>query len=162
MKERIFYIDYAKALGMLLIMAAHTFMWTGTTHPVCYVVCSFHVPIFFFVSGLLFALFPREESFRTFFSKRAKALLIPYVCFSIFNAIQTLGVLKIQHNLTAERLHSELTELLITGNGTVWFLVTLFLAEMIFFAIRKVQSERFMIGSAVVLGLIAFMPYRGG
>lgn len=60
MKERIFYLNYAKALGMLLIIAAHTFMWTGATHPVCYVACSFHVSIFFFVSGLLLALFPRE------------------------------------------------------------------------------------------------------
>lgn len=32
---------------------------------------------------------------------------------------------------------------------------------MIFFAIRKLQSEHLMIGSAVVLGLIAFAPYGG-
>lgn len=66
-----------------------------------------------------------------------------------------------QHNLTTERLHLELIEFLITGNGTVWFLVTLFFAEMIFFAIRKAQNERLMIVSAVVLGLIAFVPWGG-
>ena len=77
MKERIYYLDYAKALGMLLIIAAHTFMWTGTTHPVCYVACSFHVPIFFFISGLLSALFPREENIRTFLKKRRKFCLSP-------------------------------------------------------------------------------------
>lgn len=161
MKDRIYYIDYAKALGMLLIIAAHTFMWTNATSPVCYVACSFHVPIFFFISGLLFALFPREENFKTFLGKRTKALLIPYVCFSIFNAVQTLGVLKIQHNLTAERLHSELIELLITGNGTVWFLVTLFLAEMIFYGFKKSKSHVVMLSSALVLGLLAFVPWDG-
>lgn len=161
MKARIEFIDYSKALGMLLIMAAHTFMWTGATHSVCYVACSFHVPIFFFVSGLLLAFFPREERFRSFFSKRAKTLLIPYVCFSIFNAVQTLSVLKIQHNLSTERLRTELTELLITGNGTVWFLVTLFLAELIFYAFNKLQSKGLIIGSAIVLELIAFVNWGG-
>lgn len=159
MKERIFYIDYAKAVGMLMIIAAHTYMWTPATESLCYIAGSFHVPIFFFISGLLLALFPREESFKVFIKKRSTALLIPYVCFSLFNAIQTLSVLKFQHNLTDERLHSELIELLITGNGTVWFLLTLFLAELSFYLFRMTKSNTAIIGSAIILGLLPYIPW---
>lgn len=155
---RIYYIDYAKALGMLLIIAAHTFMWTPVTYPVCYIACSFHVPIFFIISGLLLALFPRKEKFLSFVKKRAAVLLIPYVCFSIFNAIQTLSVLWFFDNLTDVRFHSEMVELLITGNGTVWFLVTLFLAELLFYIFKAMKSNVLLVSSAVILEMLAFIP----
>ena len=72
MSDRIYYLDYAKAIGIIMIMMAHTFMWSQSTLPVCYVVCSIHVPIFFFVSGILKAVHPTKLDFITFVKKGQK------------------------------------------------------------------------------------------
>ena len=70
---------------------------------------------------------------RDFYLRRVRRFLIPYVLFSLFNSALKLGILLLTHKLTKPALMEELSALLITGNGTVWFLVTLFLIEIIFY-----------------------------
>lgn len=157
-KDRIYFLDYTKAIGILFIMMAHTFMWTRATHFVCDVVCSVHVPIFFIASGLLLSFFPREESLVDYIKKRSTALLVPYFWFSILNAVQTWGVLFFTHKMDSDRLKAESIELFITGNGTVWFLVTLFLAELLYFGFNRIEKHKnvLLIISAILAETLAF------
>ena len=47
-EKRIFWIDALRGIGIFLVVLGHTF-WKG--HNVIY---AFHMPLFFFISGILF------------------------------------------------------------------------------------------------------------
>ena len=74
----------------------------------------------------------KYESWNVFLRKKYRSLLIPYIWFSVFNSLLKLFVLFVTHQLTESVVHSEMIELFITGNGTVWFLLTLFGAELLY------------------------------
>lgn len=107
----------------------------------------------FRVGGVSASLLPQKyNSDRySFYVKRLKRYMIPYAFFSLFNSALKLGVLLITHKLTSNILHDELVELFITGNGTVWFLPTLFLSEVIFFETKEHEWLRYPVA---VIGVI--------
>lgn len=140
MSNRKQYLDDAKGIGILCIVFAHCSQYFPPFEVINRFVCSFHVPIFFIVSGILADNLKdknRTISNSMYLKKIARSLLIPYAVFSIFNAILKLSVLGITHVLTTEMIKSEMIALFITGNGTVWFLVTLFGVESVFHFIEK-------------------------
>ena len=73
------YIDIAKGIGILLVVWAHILL-VGWTHRFIY---AFHMPLFFFISGYLFKS-DKYNSFKDFFKKRFKRLIIPYLIYSVF------------------------------------------------------------------------------
>jgi fucose 4-O-acetylase-like acetyltransferase len=79
MAKRIEYIDIARGLGILLVVMGHNDF--AVISPLAYkVIYSFHMPLFFFLSG--YFINPTVE-FWTFFKKRFNSLLKPYF-FTLF------------------------------------------------------------------------------
>lgn len=70
-------IDLAKGIGMLAVIWGHL-MLGGSTNRFVY---AFHIPLFFFLSGLLFRR-ERYRNFGAFVGHRARTLLLPYAVFS--------------------------------------------------------------------------------
>lgn len=124
--KRIEWLDDTKGVGILLIMMAHVFQYFGALRGINDYICSFHVPVFFIAAGYL-AAFRKPEKMS---AKRVKGLIVPYVIFSLINSAMKLSILFLKKSLTAEILKTEMIELLITGNGTVWFLLSLLLVEL--------------------------------
>lgn len=79
-KKRIEWIDMAKGLGMILVMLAHA------PFPNSFIkeIYTFHMPLFFLLSGLLFSV-TKYNSFKKFFIKKVKSLLVPYFALSFIN-----------------------------------------------------------------------------
>ena len=76
-KERFEYLDIARGLGILLVVWGHIAThWTGS------LAYTFHMPLFFIISGMLFNP-DRHSNFKSFFIKRSKRLLIPYAIYSV-------------------------------------------------------------------------------
>lgn len=71
-KVRLGYIDIAKGVAMLCIIAGHFGIAS-----VDRVVYTFHVPLFFLVSGYFLST---RLDIRTFIMQKARQLLVPYVC----------------------------------------------------------------------------------
>ena len=69
--KRIDWIDFAKAIGIFLIVFGHSIKGT-IAHTFVY---SFHVPLFFYLTG---ATFGCRTGYANFLLKRVKTLLIPY------------------------------------------------------------------------------------
>jgi fucose 4-O-acetylase-like acetyltransferase len=70
MQERLLFIDWMKALGMLFIIIGHF------SPPYLQIITySFSVQFFFFISGFLFR---REENLNQFACKCFRTLLIPF------------------------------------------------------------------------------------
>ena len=131
--DRINYIDYTKGYGILLIVLAHVSAYFNACHFLTGYLESYHVSIFFIISGVLQSYKTnRSESWSVFLRKRFHSLILPYIWFSLFNSALKLSVLFISHQLSSEVVYSEMIELFITGNGTVWFLLTLFGVEVFY------------------------------
>ncbi|MBO5544489.1 MAG: acyltransferase [Oscillospiraceae bacterium] len=146
--------DWVKGIGILSIVMAHvTQYFPGGASWLNRILCSYHVPIFFVWGGVSAALWPKQYQVerRDFYLKRVKRFLIPYVLFSLFNSALKLGVLLLTHQLTESAVREELRALLITGNGTVWFLVTLFLIEILFYETKNLTPVRYV---TAAIGLV--------
>jgi polysaccharide biosynthesis protein PslL len=79
MDKRVGYIDIAKGLGILIIVLGHNDLagYHPTLHKFIY---SFHIPLFFFLSGMFFR---PERSFGETARRRFNTLLKPYL-FTLF------------------------------------------------------------------------------
>lgn len=78
--KRITYLDNAKGIGIILVIMGHIYMNIDHLR----IIYAFHMPLFFVISGILLHIKKEYNgNFRTFFIKKTKSLMIPYLSFSI-------------------------------------------------------------------------------
>ena len=70
--SRISWIDMAKGYGTILVILAHIGSGIGRLW-----IYTFHMPLFFFLSGYVFST---KYEFREFLGKKVKTLIVPYFC----------------------------------------------------------------------------------
>ena len=150
-KKRIDYIDFYRGIGIILMVMGHVQFGT----PFDYYIHAFHMPMFFFISGYLFRERPLSEM-PSFLSKKARAMLLPYFFFAAFHVFYW-ATLKGQ-NLKTDELAGAVKAFLIGDSdhyviaGALWFLLALFLVEVIYcFICILFRSE--LLQHAVVLVL---------
>lgn len=114
---RIDWIDLTKGIAIFLMVCGHTSIPLSISNWIW----SFHMPLFFIISGILFNA-TKYPNFNLFIKKRGKTLIIPYIIFSL---------------ITLLTIHDQtLKEWLYKGwiNGcALWFIPVLFFAEIFFF-----------------------------
>ena len=124
MAKRIEYLDYAKGIGIILVVLGHILI-KGNIKIYIY---SFHMPLFFIISGYLFN-YINIINFKEVINKKIKALLIPYLTFSLINILGEY----ILSGLSFMVLKKNFLETIkFSGIGALWFLPALFIAEFIF------------------------------
>lgn len=161
--KRLDYLDYTRALGILLVVMQHAFQYFRVYDGGVSYIKTFHVTIFFVVSGYIAGVRCEEDiSLRKVVINRSKSLLIPYIVFSCINTCLKFAVLEVQGYLTKEIVRQEMTEFFITGNGTVWFLTTLFLVEVLFYCLQGKYENIIYIVTGIVLGSIPFLISQSG
>ncbi len=111
-KKRVVYVDYMKSLGMMTIIWGHI-MLVGITNAVVY---AFHIPLFFFLSGLMFKK-SRYPDFGVFFKKRVKSLLVPYVIYSFLTWCVWVGYAYLTHARTESYFMPLLQTFIAQGSG---------------------------------------------
>lgn len=154
-QNRIGWIDTAKGLGLLLVFVAHikppyiaTWIYT------------FAMPLFFFLSGLVFSLHP----FKTFFKKKFQRLVIPYFVLGL--GIYAFFACIYAYEKRGPGDYWQMFVNLIEQKAfwTIWFLAALFLAELILWLELRICRNRpilTLIPSLIlVTGILLF--YRGG
>ncbi len=149
------YIDVAKGIGILLVVYGHVINSGGleSLGVVSQVIYSFHMPLFFFVTGYLAGLrkYNSEFSFLKQLKKIGLSLFLPYIVWS-FVYMYIGGALE---NL--ERYKAVFT---LRGIAPLWFLAALGLCEVVFFAVlylaRKL-SEGKGIALFVALGVLSLL-----
>ena len=160
---RIYWLDNAKALGIILIIFGHSIPHSYLSH----YIYSFHVPLFFFISGYLYKA--GKYNFREFLYKKIRTLIIPYLCFAIISYLYWFFVVR-NFSLSGTALTLDTTKPLIgilygIGSGgfeipmnvALWYLPCLFVVEIIFYFVKKPYT----LFAFAALGLLAkFMPFR--
>ena len=125
MKQRNVTFDIVKALAIWLMVIGH--LLDGSQNFVRYVIYSFHMPLFFMVSGYFAG--GRTEPFRASLRKKVTGLLLPYLIWSAVSFLIHAAQLLWQHH--PEQIGSEALHIFVYARS-VWFLLVLFLAAILF------------------------------
>lgn len=80
------WIDWAKALGILLVVMGHSSYASSDVTRFIFVI---HMPLFFFISGYLFKT---TRSWREISTSNIKTLLVPYIGFNIIGFFYYLAI----------------------------------------------------------------------
>lgn len=146
LKERDKSIDIAKGIGIFLMVMGHT-----TSNKIALQwIYSFHIPLFFFLSGIFHS---QGKNYKEFFGKKVKTLLVPYFFFSIILFLFFLIVsknigfsagenLSVKENFIGIFLGNEKKGISdISWGGQLWFLPALFLIENIYYFFYKFKVK---------------------
>lgn len=87
MPQRIKHLDIAKGIGILLVILGHCQL--GGISGVHSLIYSFHMPLFFFISGMCFS---NKYSFATLAVKRFSQMILPTIYFSIISTLIVKGL----------------------------------------------------------------------
>ena len=79
---RIDWIDLTKGIAIFLMVCGHTSIPLSISNWIW----SFHMPLFFIISGILFNA-TKYPNFNLFIKKRGKTLIIPYIIFSLITLL---------------------------------------------------------------------------
>ncbi|MEG2189653.1 MAG: acyltransferase family protein, partial [Christensenella sp.] len=97
--SRITFVDFARTTGIFLIVMGHAMgrmlHGGGLLYKYFY---TFHVPLFFFISGYLFSC--GKNGIGAFLYKKVKTLLVPYFCFGFISLV----IFKLLGSFTKENL----------------------------------------------------------
>ncbi|WP_342042163.1 acyltransferase family protein [Bacillus sp. OTU2372] len=149
MSKRLDWLDIGKGLGMLLVMLGHADIPT----PLKTYIYTFHMPLFFFLSGYLYNK-EKFPSLKVFFKKRTKSLILPYLSFSFmaylwFLLLNYIGLVNYKKNLLTPLLGSVIAErksIWTVHTGALWFVACLFCTELLFYFIAKIGRTEKAIG----------------
>jgi len=122
---RLAWVDKTKGVGMLLVILGH--MRYPYSDVIAKFIFSFHMPLFFFLSGYLH----KNDFGKNYFLRRVDALLVPYFIWSILIWVVNL-------NWGRQYMGEFIDIPLGNGYGITWFLSCLFLADIASaFVVRK-------------------------
>lgn len=142
---RLHWIDALKGIGIMLVVFAHHSLPVALDT----YIFSFHMPLFFFISGFLFDFGKYAESAANFVKGRFTSLMVPYFFFALITCLFYFlldtafqpGVTNIDffQNSALYGIYSILYSLgpMVSYNPPLWFLSCLFVTELLFYGFAK-------------------------
>ncbi|MDR1564700.1 MAG: acyltransferase family protein [Oscillospiraceae bacterium] len=168
-KERLAWIDIARGFGICLIVLGHVNQYCGPRIVYNYIY-SFHVPLFFLISGLVFSVAsPPKE----FFFKKIRTLLIPFFVFAYLSMLvfyittDGLGIdlpfrYQLYHPIWKAALnviYGSTIQGHLFANTPLWFLPCIFALQAIYYPIEKYLIKKYNWGvyGHISLGVLVFL-----
>lgn len=157
MQERIDWVDYAKGLGIILVVIGHVLRGINEADMGLnenffivsdFLIYSFHMPLFFFLSGV-FVEKSVNKNFKTTILKKANSLLYPYFLWSI---IQGTIMLILSSFTNREMTIGILGKIVYDPIDQFWFVYTLFFIFITYFTLRR----KLIINQLLILSFILF------
>jgi len=156
-RERLTAIDIAKGIGIILVVFTHV----NYTPNILTVVYSFHMPLFFVLSGLLFKK-EKYTSFLLFFKHRFVKLVVPYIIYEIASIVYlyiTNEMLWPLFDVSAADYMEYIKQIAYSVrsmrhvNQALWFIPCLFAVEMMYYFISKMKKPLIVIVTVVLVCL---------
>lgn len=127
-------IDILKSIGIILMIMGHI----GFGNNFDYYIHSFHMPMFFIISGFLYK--KSSLSIKEFILKKGKSLLIPYILFALFNLLMLLVIEGTFEIYYLKNIFSYNTDSLAIA-GSLWFLTSLFFVDLFYYLIDRIKDS---------------------
>ena len=149
-KARIKYLDIAKFIGIFCIYLGHFGIQAGYAFNFVF---WFHVPLFFFLSGIS-ENFSSNVDLKTYIVKCIKKIIFPFLIFAFLSiVVQTIYL-----NTYTEIIPSII--IILKGcirntffAGSLWFLTCLFIVKIVFYVLKR------LINNKIFVLLICFLIY---
>jgi fucose 4-O-acetylase-like acetyltransferase len=148
--RRIVFLDIAKGLAIILVVLGHSIGGISLSHccgegayarDIAYVIYTFHMPAFFFISGILTQ--EREGSNTAQSVARIMTSIVyPYI---LWSTIQTSAAILADSAVNTPRNVSDLFQILYAPRDQFWFLYTLCLIRLLDVFVLKSQSKRIIV-----------------
>lgn len=158
--RRIDYFDRARGLGLLAVIVGHIIPVYGSNlQYVNDLLYSFHLPLFFIISGYFFKY---EYSIREFLHKKFVNYVIPYISCSLVIIVYWTVTRVLDHGVTG--LGNYITVMargfVVQRRFTVlWFLASLVVAELLLYMLFQFNNSlKFVAAISVVLSVL-FLVY---
>lgn len=139
------WIDWAKALGILLVVMGHSNYSQQDINPMIFMI---HMPLFFVASGYLFKT---NKTLKEITQSNIRTLLIPYLFFNLISLVYLSGSTFVKQVTGAEvdwnyLIFQPLCDTLVgvPGNllcGPTWFLLALIWCKYIICSIEKCRTN---------------------
>ena len=153
---RVEWIDKAKGIGILLVILGHTFC----PESISFWLYSFHIPLFFFLSGYVFKI--KTLNFPTFVKNKITSLLIPAFFMEIIIIIYSYVESLIFNTNYSINLLSRILGIFIQRRGGVlsfgpWFLICLFTVQILmYFLLKYFRSDLKLLSVGVICSLLGY------
>lgn len=167
--NRIKWIDYAKAITIILVIIAHTASENNIIKPLIF---SFHMPLFFICSGITMRCSHNFKEFMTRTKKDCASLLLPaIVMYTFMVAIDLLlnykkifasGISLYFKNKIITLFFASGVEGIFLGYrvpklGMLWFLFALFFAKVIYDLLQMILNKRMLIIVCPLLSVLGIL-----
>ncbi len=138
LSSRLDYVDRAKGVMILLVIVGHICQYDfcrGKDEPLFRFIYSFHMPLFFLLSGYVMGVSRQKlqsQPFRTWLWRKVQTLLIPFVIWGLFiyRYIDPIG----KSPLDVEALRQLIV---IPYHNGAWFLISLFCVQMVCYPVFR-------------------------
>lgn len=154
MQKRDYSLDILRGFAILLVIFGHIQRFGGA---VTDYIWSFHLPLFFFISGMLFVP-DKYESFKDFLKSKLVSIILPYIFFYLISYFYWILIERHMRGGDVSPLQYLLGLPYGTYdvrfndfNGSLWFLPALFSVEVIYYFVQKLKSSINIILSLIVL-----------
>jgi fucose 4-O-acetylase-like acetyltransferase len=156
-KKHLDYIDLVKGVGIILVVWGHTYQ----ACPIRSYIYSFHMPLFVFVSGILY----KDYAFDKQLLHKLNRLVIPFIFFSLLSWVIYLTII-LAHPTHWSLLGAQLKKLIYIaagsgqngvmlngeqGNIVLWFLPCLFFISVIYDLMKKFLHNQVVFIITIIL-----------
>ncbi|MCF7918441.1 MAG: acyltransferase family protein [Candidatus Cloacimonetes bacterium] len=171
MNNRKGYIDVAKGIGILLVVTGHCDIASQLVRDWIY---TFHMPLFFFLSGLIFNELKYKDNFSLLLKSRLHSLIIPYFLIGILTYLLWLVIGRnfgIHLSMSVPWWKPGIGTLFVLPqadymihNIALWFLPALFVATIFYYCIYKAAKTKtalilLLLFMAILSWLDSFFPH---
>ena len=142
------WIDVVKGISIILVVFGHL---NFDENFLCNWIYSFHIPIFFVISGILLSIKEewKNKDIKSIIIKKFKQIMYPYITFSCLVLIYSIV-------MNPEKVLEIVQKtIFLEGYNTLWFLPCLFIAECLFLILQKNKVSN--IRSIIIIFLCTFL-----
>lgn len=156
MRARLRWADILKGIAILFVLLGHT---PGTPVALKNLIYSFHMPLFFVLSGFLARPESFDRAFGAFLRGNVRRLVVPYFLFSVVSypiwvasvAFGKEGVDAPYWKPLLGTLYGNGTDTYLVHNVALWFFACLFVTEILFYWVYRLGSS-----TRMAIALVAF------
>ena len=156
MNKRLNFLDIAKGISIMLVVFGHIVYDQNNTIRIW--LYSFHMPLFFIISGCLLNLTNKKRTLKEFIIKKIPSLLLPYLSFAIINYFFLMAVAWKGNYLTLQLAIDHIIYIFkLCGRSAIWFLPCIFISEVSFKLIND-NISNFVIKISIII-VIFIIPF---
>jgi fucose 4-O-acetylase-like acetyltransferase len=156
-ESRLNWVDTAKGLGIMLVVVGHVIRglvsadlmeWTPAARFADAWIYSFHMPLFFFLTGLFLCRSASKMSLADFVSDKARVIAYPYVVWSTITVLLKSALGSVPNT---PRELSDLFRLAYAPMEQYWFLYVLFVLTVVIGILLRLMSPWLVLVIAMVV-----------